>query len=48
MSKFVKRLISRDISGRLDGVNDAMVANIVGMTGNENYSVRKSRCEKRA
>jgi len=46
MSKLVKRLISRDISGRLDGVNDAMVANIVGMTGNENYAVRKALREK--
>jgi len=44
MSKFVKRLISRDISGRLDGVNDAMVANIIGMTGNENVK----RCVRRA
>jgi large subunit ribosomal protein L10 len=46
MSKFVKRLISRDISGRLDGVNDAMVANIVGMTGNENYAIRKALRDK--
>ncbi|MFM8570798.1 MAG: 50S ribosomal protein L10, partial [Pirellula sp.] len=46
MSKFVKRLISRDISHRLDGVNDAMVANIVGMTGDENYAVRKALREK--
>lgn len=42
MSKVVKRLIARDISGRLSGVNDAIVANIVGMTGNENYTIRKT------
>jgi ribosomal protein L10 len=42
MSKFVKKLISRDIANRLDGVNDAIVANIVGMTGNENYTIRKT------
>ena len=46
MSKFVKRLISRDISSRLQGVNDAMVANIIGMSGNENYAVRKALRDK--
>jgi large subunit ribosomal protein L10 len=42
MSKLVKKLVSRDIASRLDGVNDAIVANIVGMTGDENYGIRKS------
>lgn len=42
MSKLVKRLVSRDISNRLEGVNDAIVANIVGMTGEQNYNIRKT------
>ena len=42
MSKLVKKLVSRDISNRLNGVNDAIVANIVGMTGEQNYNIRKT------
>jgi len=42
MSKLVKRLVSRDIANRLEGVNDAIVANIVGMTGDQNYNIRKT------
>jgi large subunit ribosomal protein L10 len=42
MSKLVKRLVSRDIANRLKGVNDAIVANLVGMSGNENYNIRKA------
>jgi large subunit ribosomal protein L10 len=42
MSKLVKRLVSRDISNRLEGVNDAILANIVGMTGEQNYNIRKT------
>ena len=42
MSKLVKKLVSRDIASRLDGVNDAIVANIVGMTGEQNYNIRKT------
>jgi large subunit ribosomal protein L10 len=42
MSKLVKKLVSRDIANRMDGVNDAIVANIVGMTGEQNYNIRKT------
>ncbi len=41
MSKLVKRLVSRDISGRLDGVSDAVLVNVVGMTANDNCELRK-------
>ncbi len=41
MSKLVKKLIARDIATRLQGVNDAIVANVVGMSGDENYNLRK-------
>jgi ribosomal protein L10 len=46
MSKVVKKLVSRDISSRLNGVNDAIVANIVGMTGAENFTIRKTLREQ--
>lgn len=46
MSKLVKKLVSRDIANRLEGVNDAIVANIVGMTGEENYNIRKTLRDK--
>lgn len=46
MSKVVKKLVSRDISSRLKGVNDAIVANIVGMTGEENFNIRKTLREQ--
>lgn len=42
MSKLVKKLVSRDIANRLDGVSDAIVANIVGMSGEQNYNIRKT------
>ena len=42
MSKLVKKLVSRDIANRMEGVQDAIVANIVGMTGEENYNIRKT------
>lgn len=46
MSKVVKKLVSRDIAARLKGVNDAMVVNIVGMTGEENFNIRKTLREQ--
>ena len=42
MSKLVKKYVARDIANRLQGVNDAVVANIVGMSGEENYGIRKT------
>jgi len=46
MSKLVKKYVARDIANRLQGVNDAVVANIVGMSGDENYGIRKTLREK--
>ncbi|MFT5299340.1 MAG: large subunit ribosomal protein L10 [Mariniblastus sp.] len=31
MSKFVKDLLTKDLAGRLDGVSDCVIANVVGM-----------------
>jgi large subunit ribosomal protein L10 len=41
MSKLVKRLVSRDISGRLDGVSDAILVDIAGLKANDNCELRK-------
>jgi large subunit ribosomal protein L10 len=46
MSKLVKRLVSRDIQGRLDGVQDAVLVNLVGMEGNTNCELRKAFRQK--
>ncbi len=41
MSKLVKRLVSRDISGRLDGVSDAILVDLAGLKANDNCELRK-------
>ena len=42
MSKLVKKLVSRDIGSKLDGVADAIVVNVVGLDANANYNLRKA------
>ncbi len=46
MSKYVKNLISSDIKGRLAGVNDAVVANVIGLDSDATYRIRKQLREK--
>ena len=46
MSKLVKRLVQRDISNRLAGVQDAILVNLIGMEANANYTLRKTLREK--
>lgn len=46
MSKFVKDHLSRDLAGRLDGVQDCVLANIIGMEANDTASLRKRLREK--
>ncbi|MCA9190916.1 MAG: 50S ribosomal protein L10 [Planctomycetales bacterium] len=41
MSKYVKNLIARDISNRLEGVQDAILVNVIGMDSASSYSIRK-------
>ncbi|HLA86072.1 MAG TPA: 50S ribosomal protein L10 [Thermoguttaceae bacterium] len=40
MSKYVKNLIAEDLRGRLEGVNDALVVDVIGMDGNANNRLR--------
>lgn len=46
MSKIVKRLVTRDIAGRLDGIKDAVLINLVGLNGNSNCELRKTFRDK--
>ena len=46
MSKLVKNLLAKDLSNRLDGVEDCVLANVVGMDANSTSALRKRLREK--
>jgi large subunit ribosomal protein L10 len=46
MSKLVKSLITKELGQRLDGVDDALLVNVVGMSANDTVVLRKQRREK--
>ena len=46
MSKFVKDLMSKDLANRLDGVEDCVLADVIGMDANSSSSLRKRLREK--
>ena len=46
MSKFVKDHLSRDLSERLDGVENCVLANVIGMDANTTSSLRKRLRDK--
>jgi large subunit ribosomal protein L10 len=46
MSKYVKDLVSNDISRRLEGVEDAVLVNVIGMDSESSYLMRKDLREK--
>ncbi len=46
MSKFVKELLTKDLSKRLDGVADCVLANVIGMNAASTSSLRKRLREK--
>lgn len=46
MSKYVKKLITTDIKNRLEGVSDAIVANVIGMDSDSTYRIRKMLRDK--
>jgi len=41
MSKFVKDMLTRDLVARLDGVEDCIVANVIGLDANSTSELRK-------
>jgi large subunit ribosomal protein L10 len=40
MSKYVKNLITEHLRERLSGVNDAVLVNVIGLSGNANHRLR--------
>jgi large subunit ribosomal protein L10 len=46
MSKYVKNLIAGEIRNRLQGVDDAIVANVIGMNSDATFRIRKLLREK--
>ncbi|PQO31481.1 50S ribosomal protein L10 [Blastopirellula marina] len=46
MSKYLKNLVISDLSKRLDGVNDLLVVDVVGMNAGKTFTVRKQLREK--
>jgi ribosomal protein L10 len=46
MSKYVKGLLAKDISNRLEGVTDCVLANVIGLDANTNVALRKRLREK--
>ncbi|UUO06012.1 50S ribosomal protein L10 [Blastopirellula sp. J2-11] len=42
MSKFVKELMTKEISQRLDGVSDLLVVDVAGLDANSTVAVRRS------
>lgn len=46
MSKYLKNLVITDLSKRLEGVNDLLVVDVVGMNAEKTYLVRKQLREK--
>ena len=46
MSKYVKNLIADELKGRLDGVSDAIIADVIGMNSAKTYAIRKLFREK--
>ena len=46
MSKYLKELMTNDLKGKLDGVSDALVVNVIGMEANANVELRRVLREK--
>ena len=46
MSKLVKNLLAKDLSNRLDGVDDCVLANVIGMDANSTSALRKRLRDK--
>ena len=46
MSKFVKDILTKDLSNRLDGVEDCLTANVIGLDANTTSGLRKRLRDK--
>ena len=46
MSKYVKNLVSQHLASRLDGVEEALLVNVIGLDANKSVVLRKQLREK--
>ena len=46
MSKFLKDMLTRDLASRLEGVEDCLLANVIGLDANTTSALRKRLREK--
>lgn len=46
MSKFIKNLMTQDIKKRLDGVEEAVIVNVIGLNSSQTVTLRKTLREK--
>ncbi|MEX0611335.1 MAG: 50S ribosomal protein L10, partial [Pirellulales bacterium] len=46
MSKFVKELITKDLRKRLDGVEDVLLVDVIGLENNKNVALRQRLRQK--
>ena len=46
MSKYVKDLLSKELAGRLEGVDNCLVANVIGLDANTTVAVRRRLRDK--
>jgi ribosomal protein L10 len=46
MSKFVKDIVSKEIAKQLEGVNDALLVNVIGLDSNKTVVLRRQLREK--
>ena len=46
MSKYLKELITNELKSRFDGVDDALLVNVIGMEANSNVELRRELREK--
>lgn len=46
MSKYVKDLLTKDISSKLDGVQEAVLVNVIGLTANQSVTLRRDLRDK--
>lgn len=46
MSKFVKDLLTQEVSSRLEGVEDCVLANVIGLDANSTVTLRKRLRDK--
>ncbi len=46
MSKYVKEMLTRDLANRLDGIENCVLANVIGLNANATSSLRKRLRDK--